>query len=84
MGADTNLADRVLTVKLNQHGTNVINKQVGTQPANHKHKLFLVIQNSTSIRERPLHASFDKELPKFNQIDPKFRECFMGESEQSS
>ena len=44
MGADTNLADRVLTVKLNQHGTNVINKQVGTQPANHKHKLFLVIQ----------------------------------------
>ena len=31
MGADTNLADGVLTVKLNEHGTYVINKQTPNQ-----------------------------------------------------
>ena len=88
MGADTNLADGVLTVKLNEHGTYVINKQTPNQqiwlssPVSGPYR-YDIFRNSWVYKHtgETLHALLDRELPKFIQTDPKFRECFMGGDE---
>ena len=85
MGADTTLADGVLTVKLNEHGTYVINKQTPNQqiwlssPVSGPYR-YDIFRNSWVYKHtgETLHALLDRELPKFIQTDPKFRECFMG------
>ena len=108
-GADTTLADGVLTVKLSEHGTYVINKQTPNQQiwlsspvsgpyrfdiirvrflniAKKKHKLLFVLQKNWVYKhtEETLHALLDREVQKFIQTDPKFRECFMGEESEHS
>ena len=88
MGADTNLADGVLTVKLNEHGTYVINKQTPNQqiwlssPVSGPYR-YDIFRNSWVYKHtgETMHALLDRELPKFIQTDPKFRECFMGGDE---
>ncbi len=88
MGADTTLADGVLTVKLNEHGTYVINKQTPNQqiwlssPVSGPYR-YDIFRNSWVYKHtgETLHALLDRELPKFIQTDPKFRECFMGGEE---
>ena len=85
MGADTNLADGVLTVKLNEHGTYVINKQTPNQqiwvssPVSGPYR-YDIFRNSWVYKHtgETLHALLDRELTLFIQTDPKFRECFMG------
>ena len=88
VGADTNLADGVLTVKLNEHGTYVINKQTPNQqiwlssPVSGPYR-YDIFRNSWVYKHtgETMHALLDRELPKFIQTDPKFRECFMGGDE---
>ena len=88
MGADTTLADGVLTVKLNEHGTYVINKQTPNQqiwlssPVSGPYR-YDIFRSSWVYKHtgETLHALLDRELPKFIQTDPKFRECFMGGEE---
>ena len=85
MGADTTLADGVLTVKLNEHGTYVINKQTPNQqiwlssPVSGPYR-YDIFRNSWVYKHtgETLHALLDRELTLFIQTDPKFRECFMG------
>ena len=88
MGADTTLADGVLTVKLNDHGTYVINKQTPNQqiwlssPVSGPYR-YDIFRNSWVYKHtgETMHALLDREMPKFIQTDPKFRECFMGGDE---
>ena len=108
MGADTTLADGVLTVKLNEHGTYVINKQTPNQqiwlssPVSGPYRFdiirvrffdnavnqtltLIVFQKNWVYKHtgETLHGLLDRELQKFLQADPKFSECFMGESDHS-
>ena len=87
-GADTSLADGVLTVQLSELGTYVINKQTPNQqiwlssPVSGPYR-YDIFRNSWVYKHtgETLHALLDRELPKFIQTDPKFRECFMGGEE---
>ena len=107
-GADTSLADRVLTVQLSELGTYVINKQTPNQqiwlssPVSGPYRFdiirvrffdnavnqtltLIVFQKNWVYKHtgETLHGLLDRELQKFLQADPKFSECFMGESDHS-
>jgi len=84
-GADTALADGVLTVKLKQGVTYVINKQTPNKqiwlssPVSGPYR-YDIFRSAWVYKHtgETLHSLLDREVSKFISEDPKFRECFMG------
>jgi len=90
-GGDTTLSDGVLTVKLNQYGTYVINKQSPNKqiwlssPVSGPYR-YDILKDRWVYKHtgETLHSLLDREITKFiNNDDPKFKECFMGDSDNS-